>query len=222
MQKGLFLELAKNWAYHRVNHDAVVDLEPGPCDVKQTPVTKATTIKTVEDEEDERPKRISKPTEKKAAMMEEKTGKAARKVKRVERVQNKGTPSSANQEALSAFLDSVRRGEQGPDSSIPFDDLDNMLDGLAALGEDLPDIDDPTSFRAAMMTDYREQWRQACQSEIARMEEMEVFKLVPRSEVPTDRKILKGKWVLTVKRDKAGKPTRFKARYVLCVTISTL
>ena len=43
------------------------------------------------------------------------------------------------------------------------------------------------------------------------MEEMEVFRLVPHAEVPKDRKVLKGKWVLTVKRDKTGKPTRFKA-----------
>lgn len=45
---------------------------------------------------------------------------------------------------------------------------------------------------------------------------MKVFTLIPRSEVPRDCKVLKGKWVLTVKRDKAGKPIRFKARYVLC------
>ena len=94
---------------------------------------------------------------------------------------------------------------------VPFDDLEDMLDRLAALGEDLPDIDDPTCFRAAMMTDYREQWRQACEAEITGMEDMEVFKLVSRSKVPKDRKVLKGKWVLTVKQDKTGKPTRFKA-----------
>lgn len=50
-----------------------------------------------------------------------------------------------------------------------------------------------------MMTDYHEQWCQACQSEISGMEDMEVFKLIPRSEVPSDQKVLKGKWVLMVK-----------------------
>ena len=84
------------------------------------------------------------------------------------------------------------------------------------MGEDLPDIEDPTSFRAEMNTDYREQWKDACKSKLKGIEEMEVFKLVPKSEVPAGRKVLKGKWVLTVKRDKIGKPTRFKARYVLC------
>ena len=198
----------------------MVDPEPGPCEVKQTPVKMATTIEEVTDEDNHmhpvNPKRVSKPTEKRSAMMQEETGKAVRKAKHVERVRNKVTTDSTNQEVLSAFLESVRCGEQGPDSSVLFDDLDEMLDGLAALGEDLLDIDDPTSFCAAMLTDYREQWKRACQSEIAGMEDMEVFKLVSRSEVPKDRKVLKGKWVLTVKCDKASKPTRFKARYVLC------
>ena len=110
----------------------------------------------------------------------------------------------------------MRNGEAGPDSSAPFDNLDDVLEVMAALGEDLPDIEDPTSFRAAMSTEFRDQWKDACESELKGIEEMEVFKLVPRSEVPSGRKVLKGKWVLTVKRDKTGKPTRFKARYVLC------
>ena len=198
-----------------------VDPEPGPSEVKQTPVKTATTIETVIDEESDNDilcntKQESKPTAKKKAMMEEESRRAARKAKRVERVRMRTTASTDTQEVLSAFLESVRRGEQGTESSAPFDDLDEMLDGLAALGEDLPDIDDPTSFRASMLTDYQEQWRQACESEISGMEDMEVFKLVPCSEVPSDRKVLKGKWVLTVKRDKTGRPVRFKARYILC------
>ena len=117
--------------------------------------------------------------------MEEESGRAVRKAKQVERVRKKNNASSDSQEALSVFLDSVWHGEHGLDSSLPFDDLDDMLDGLAALREDLPDIDDLTSFHAAMLTDYQEQWRQACQSEISRMEEMEVFKLIPRSDDKT-------------------------------------
>ena len=119
-------------------------------------------------------------------------------------------------EGLSAFVHSVRNREEGPESSALFDNLDNVLEVLTVMGEDLLDIEDPTSFRAAMNTDYREQWKDACKSELKGIEEMEVFKLVPKSEVPAGRKVLKGKWVLTVKRDKTGKPTRFKARYVLC------
>ena len=147
----------------KIDTTPTVEPEPGPSEVKKTPVTTATTIETVEDDDPilkpNNPKHVSKPTVKKTAMDREEAGKAARKAKRVARVRNKeGMSSTGHQEALSAFLSSVRRGEQGPDSSMPFDDLDEMLDGLAALGEDLPDIDDPTSFRAAMMTDYRKQW----------------------------------------------------------------
>ncbi len=104
----------------------------------------------------------------------------------------------------------MRNGEEGPDSSIPFDNLDDVLEGLAAMGED------PVSYRVAMRTEYKERWLDACRTEIKGIEEMKVFTLVLRSEVPKDRKVLKGKWVLTVKRDKAGIPVRFKAQYVLC------
>ena len=117
---------------------------------------------------------------------------------------------------MTAFISSVRNGEAGPESSALFDDLDDVLEVMAAMGEELPDIEDPTSFRAAMKTEYRDKWKDACESELRGIAEMDVYKLVPRSEVPKGHKILKGKWVLTVKRDKAGKPTGFKARYVLC------
>ena len=119
-------------------------------------------------------------------------------------------------EGLSAFISSVRNGEEGPESSALFDSLDDVLEVMAALGEELPNIEDPTSFHAAMNTEYREQWKDACESELKGIADMEVYKLVLRLEIPEGCKILKGKWVLTVKRDKLGKPTRFKARYVLC------
>ncbi len=77
--------------------------------------------------------------------MEEEAGKAARKAKHVEKVKQRGKPNTDQQDALSVFLDSVWNSEHGTESSILFDSPDEILDGLAALGEDLPDIDDPTS-----------------------------------------------------------------------------
>ena len=72
----------------KVSNATVVDPEPRPSEVKRTPVKTATTIKDVEDEDEwMRPthlKRVSKPTEKKVATMQEQTGRAARKAKRVE------------------------------------------------------------------------------------------------------------------------------------------
>jgi len=52
------------------------------------------------------------------------------------------------------------------------------------------------------------------QEELTRLKDMGVYKLVPRSAVPTSRKILKGKWVFRLNRDEHGNPARCKSRLV--------
>lgn len=81
---------------------------------------------------------------------------------------------------------------------------------------EIPDGIDPTSFRNAMKSPQRHLWIAACLAELDSIDEHEVKELVPRSQVPKGRRVMKGKWVLTIKRDAIGKPTRYKARYVLC------
>ena len=49
-------------------------------------------------------------------------------------------------EGLTAFISSVWNGEAGPESLALFDDLDDVLEVMAVMGEELPDIEDPTSF----------------------------------------------------------------------------
>jgi len=46
------------------------------------------------------------------------------------------------------------------------------------------------------------------------LQDLQVFVLVPRSAVPKERRVLKGKLVCKRKRDDAGKVTRYKVRYV--------
>ena len=48
---------------------------------------------------------------------------------------------------------------------------------MAVLGEELPNNKDPTSFHAAMNTEYCGQWTEACKSELKGIEDMEVFKI---------------------------------------------
>lgn len=76
----------------------------------------------------------SEPTAKKEAALEAER-KDARRARRLQRLEERNSSATDLQEVLSAFLTSVRNGEEGPDSSMPFDNLDNVLEGLAALGE---------------------------------------------------------------------------------------
>ena len=83
----------------------------------------------------------------------------------------------------------------------------------AALLVDVEDPDAPT-WREALASDEREQWLDGARAEIRSLEDMSVFELIPRSIVPRDRKVLRGKFVCRLKRDETGAPVRHKVRWV--------
>ena len=58
--------------------------------------------------------------------------------------------------------------------------------------------DEPT-FREAMNSPDADKWTLGIQDELKSLKEMGVYRLIPRSDVPTGRKILCGKWVLLLK-----------------------
>ena len=58
--------------------------------------------------------------------------------------------------------------------------------------------DEPT-FREAMNSPDTAKWTLGIQDELKSLKEMGVYRLIPRSDVPTGRKILRGKWVLLLK-----------------------
>jgi hypothetical protein len=74
--------------------------------------------------------------------------------------------------------------------------------------------DEPT-FREAMNSPDADKWTLGIQDELKSLKEMGVYKLVHRSDVPVGRKVLRGKWVLLLKRDEHGNPVRHKARFVV-------
>ena len=74
--------------------------------------------------------------------------------------------------------------------------------------------DEPT-FRQAMKSPDADKWTIGIQDELKSLKDIGVYKLVPRSDIPAGRKILHGKWVLILKRDKHGDPVWHKARYVV-------
>jgi hypothetical protein len=74
---------------------------------------------------------------------------------------------------------------------------------------------DPVTLRDALSSPDTSNWRAGIEEELKGLLDMGVYKLVPRSAVPTGRKVLRGKWVFRLKRDENGNPVRYKARLVV-------
>src|ERR1019366_2791310 len=73
--------------------------------------------------------------------------------------------------------------------------------------------DDPT-WKEAIASPEREYWIAGGREELKSLEDLKVFVLVPRSDVPQGQRPLKGKLVCKRKRDDSGKVIRYKVRYV--------
>jgi hypothetical protein len=65
-----------------------------------------------------------------------------------------------------------------------------------------------------MSLPHTTEWPCALQEELASLKDLGVYRLVPRSSVPSGRCIMHGCPIFKVKWDKHGNPSRFKACYV--------
>jgi hypothetical protein len=70
----------------------------------------------------------------------------------------------------------------------------------------------PTTYAEAMASPERLKWKEALDKEMASINEMEVWDLVPRLSVPSSQIVLKCKWVFKIKTDEHGAITVYKAR----------
>lgn len=68
----------------------------------------------------------------------------------------------------------------------------------------------PVTYREAISSDDSDEWHQAMTDEMASLKENKTFELAPR---PTDKSVIGGKWVYSVKTG-LNNEQRFKARYV--------
>lgn len=124
-----------------------------------------------------------------------------------------------------------RRAQQAPDNTatdneqapVPTNgDVDIDQDPiLAAISqpsdlEPLPiDIaEEPRTWKEAQEGPDAKRWKEAYRDEIQSLQEMKVYRLIPRSEVPRGCKIRKGRPIFKIKRDELGKPVRYKVRLV--------
>ena len=78
---------------------------------------------------------------------------------------------------------------------------------LAQLEEQTPD-----TLRQAMASPEAAKWKAATNKEMASIDEMDVWDLVPRSSVPRGQIVIACKWVFKIKTDEHGAVTVYKAR----------
>jgi transposase InsO family protein len=100
------------------------------------------------------------------------------------------------------------------DSSLPC--VDDVLTALSdgSLTPEPTDEDDEPLWEHAIASDEREYWIAGGRDELKSLEDLKVFVLVPRTDIPRGQRALKGKLVCKRKRDDTGKVVRYKVRYV--------
>jgi hypothetical protein len=78
------------------------------------------------------------------------------------------------------------------------------------------DVEDPNapSWAEALESDDRDKWLEGANAELSSLHEMNVYELVPRHKVPTNRSILRGKFICRLKCDEMGIPVRHKVHWV--------
>ncbi len=81
-----------------------------------------------------------------------------------------------------------------------------------ARGEDNEGPDEPLTLKEAMSSPYWEQWRKAMEAEYNSLIENDTWTL---EEAPSDRKVISGRWVFKLKKDRYGEILKFKARWVV-------
>lgn len=72
--------------------------------------------------------------------------------------------------------------------------------------------DEPRNLEEAMKSPYWPQWLEAMKREFNSLIKNEVWELV---NIPLDRKVLTGRWVFKLKKDRNGKILKFKVRWVV-------
>src|SRR6266702_596646 len=136
-----------------------------------------------------------------------------------ERSSRRATPSGDHTTAFISLFSPMRDSHD----LLPADicaghGLTSVDEVLAALTdgsiEPTVDLDDEPSWGKALASPEREYWIAGGREELKSLEDLKVFVLVPRSEVPRGQRPLKGKLVCKRKRDDAGNVVRYKVRYV--------
>lgn len=121
--------------------------------------------------------------------------------------------SDCRESSARAVAERAARHDARVDSDIAhYTDLDLAL--AATLQLDSVYDGDPTSLKDALASPFAAQWRSALEEEFSSIKSLGVYNLIPRGDVPGNRRIMHGKPVFRLKMDENGAPVRFKVRWV--------
>ena len=112
------------------------------------------------------------------------------------------------QKALDNPQVNIFRSNQVPNSHK------HMVRVLATLarGEDVEGPDEPRTLKEAMLSSGWEHWKKAMEIEYKSLMDNETWTL---KSTPTDRKVITGRWVFKLKKDRYGQILKYKARWVV-------
>ena len=125
---------------------------------------------------------------------------------------------SSTVEAVGEIMDTASMLQTPSVPSIPvpptdapsYNDINSIV---AALLIDVEDPDAPKWPEARASADH-DKWMEGAKAELDSLRQMEVYQLVPRSDIPANCSILRGKFVCHLKHDENGEPVRYKVRLV--------
>ena len=80
----------------------------------------------------------------------------------------------------------------------------------------ISDIPVPQTYNEAVSSQLRERWIASMEKEISSLMKHDTWELVSIDDVPRNRKIVKSRFVYTIKHNRDGTIERFKSRFVAC------
>ena len=81
-----------------------------------------------------------------------------------------------------------------------------------AKGQDNEGPDEPQTLREAMLSPYWEHWKNAMEVEYESLMDNETWTL---ETAPSDQKVITGRWLFKLKKDRYGQILKYKARWVV-------
>lgn len=142
------------------------------------------------------------------AIPEEKSNEEAESEDENEVDSEDDNPAAASSQVHMAM--SAMRRMQSNDDRLQQDD-GHVVHAVTA-GVSLLEEQTPQSFRAAMASPDAPQWRAAMDKEIQSCEDLKVWDLLRRTDLPAGANVLPPKWVYKIKTDAVGNVIQHKAR----------
>ena len=100
-------------------------------------------------------------------------------------------------------------------ANVIIDDVTNTSFAIK-VDDALSDIPVPKTYDEAMASALRDRWVASMEKEISTLITHDTWELVSIDEIPRDRKVVKSRFVYTVKYNRDGTVDRFKSRFVAC------